>query len=213
MKIAQGITPSPFVNTYLYFQQPASFDTIVIDPKSNRHPQTGIIFLHGYMGNVTAQCWEIAQAVSKYGAMTVCPSTGWQGEWWGPAGEQILRSTFSYLRQQGIQKIYLGGFSNGGFGIGRLVSKLGNEHGLSGLFFIDGIYDGASIRATGLPVLIIQGLQDERMPATEARRIAATIGDSGTYVELNSDHFLIMKQPGLVQDALTAWLENQASDQ
>ena len=106
----------------------------------------------------------------------------------------------------------MGGFSNGGFGIGRLVSKLGNEPELSGLFFIDGIYDGAGLRSTGLPILIIQGLQDERMPATEARRIAAVIGDSGTYVELNSDHFLIMKQPGLVQEVLSAWLENQGSN-
>ena len=212
MRAAQGIVPSPFVSTYLNFQQPDSFDAVVIEPEINRHPEIGVIFLHGFMGNVTAQCWEIAQAVGKFGAVTVCPSTGWKGEWWQPQGESILRETFSYLREQGIQKFYLGGFSNGGFGISRLVSKLGNEDGLSGLFFIDGIYDGESIKESGLPVLVIQGTQDERMPAAVARQIADVIGDAGTYAELPGDHFLIMKQPALVQNVIVAWLEDHIAD-
>jgi pimeloyl-ACP methyl ester carboxylesterase len=208
MRETQGTFPSPFVNTYLSFQHPISFDAVIIEPEINRHPEIGVIFLHGFMGNVTAQCWEIAQAVSRVGAVTVCPSTGWRGEWWQPEGEAILRSTFDYLRKQGVQKFYLGGFSNGSFGISRLVSKLGDEAGLSGLFFIDGIYNGTGIREIDLPILIIQGTQDERMPASEARQIAEAIGDSGTYVELDSDHFLIMKQPDAVQDALANWLED-----
>jgi alpha/beta superfamily hydrolase len=107
----------------------------------------------------------------------------------------------------------LGGFSNGGFSISRLASQLGNEQGLRGLFFIDGITDGAGIRETGLPVLIIQSIQDERVPVTGTRSIAETIGNSGTYVELDGDHFIIMKRPGLVQNAIVKWLERlEAND-
>jgi len=208
MRAKVGIFPSPFASTYLNFQQPSTFDAIAIEPENKRHPEIGVVFLHGYMGNVTVQCWEIAQAVSKLGAVTICPSTGWRGEWWQPQGQAILQSTFRYLREQGIQRFYLGGFSNGGFGISRLASQLENEEDLIGLFFIDGIYDGASIRDTGLPVLIIQGAQDERMPVIEARRIAEIIGESGTYAELAGDHFLIMKQPDLVQNVLAEWLED-----
>jgi pimeloyl-ACP methyl ester carboxylesterase len=105
----------------------------------------------------------------------------------------------------------LGGFSNGGFSMNRLASQLGNEKGLHGLFFIDGIYDGVSIRETGLPVLIIQGTQDERVLAPEVRMIAGEIGDLATYVELKGDHFLIVKQPDLVQNAIQTWLEDHAS--
>ena len=210
MRAKVGIFPSPFASTYLNFQQPSTFDAIAIEPENKRHPELGVVFLHGYMGNIIAQCWEIAQAVSRFGSVTVCPSTGWRGEWWQPQGRAILQATFRYLREQGIQRFYLGGFSNGGFGISRLASQLKNENGISGLFFIDGIYDGASIKDTGLPVLIIQGAQDERMPVAEARQIAEIIGESGTYVELASDHFLIMKQPDLVQNAIAAWLETQS---
>jgi pimeloyl-ACP methyl ester carboxylesterase len=212
LRTRQGIFPSPFMDTYLNLQRPAAFDAILIEPENNRHPRVAVVFLHGFMGNVTAQCWEIARAVDRFGALTVCPSAGWQGEWRKPQGEAILRATFSYLREQGFQQFYLGGFSNGGFGISSLASRLGNEEGLLGLFFIDGISDGAGIVSLGLPVLILQGAEDERMPAPAARRTAEIIGNLGTYVELDSDHFVIMKRPHLVQSALAEWLKIHAAD-
>lgn len=205
----QGIFPSPIVNTYLDLQQPDHFDAIVIQPESKAQPQFAVIFLHGYMGNVTAQCWEIAQAVARLGAVTVCPSTEWRGEWWQPEGQAILQSTFEHLRSQGIHKFYLGGFSNGAFSIGHLAPQLADEKDLNGLIFIDGFINGASIRELGLPVLIIQGVQDERVSVEAARQFAEDVGVLGTYVEINSDHFVIMKEPGLVQSALAAWLEDQ----
>jgi pimeloyl-ACP methyl ester carboxylesterase len=65
------------------------------------------------------------------------------------------------------------------------------------------------VRATGLPVLVIQGTNDERIPVESARQFAAEIGERATYVELEADHFLIMKQPQQVQEAIRAWLEDQ----
>jgi pimeloyl-ACP methyl ester carboxylesterase len=202
-----GIFASPVISTYLNLEQPGHFDAVIIKTGTGEPPKFGLVFLHGYMGNVAAQCWKIAQAVSPLGGMTVCPSTEWRGEWWQPNGQAILKSTFAYLRGQGIQKFYLGGFSNGGFSIGRLAPQLGSEPGLGGLIFIDGVYDGASIKETGLPVLIIEGLQDERVPVVAVRPIAEQIGESVTYSEIEGDHFLIMKHPAAVQSAITNWLE------
>lgn len=213
MRRQQSVFASPFLGTYLNQQRAKSFDAVFIGPETMRHPDTAVIFLHGYMGNVTAQCWEIAQAVAQFGSLTVCPSTDWTGAWWEPEGQAILKATFQYLRGQGIQRFYLGGFSNGGFSISRLVSQVSKEEGLRGLIFIDGISDGASIKAAGLPVLIIQGVQDERVPATAVRPIAETIGELGTYIELDGDHFIIMKNPKPVQDAIAGWLQNQEASQ
>jgi pimeloyl-ACP methyl ester carboxylesterase len=200
---------SPVLSTYLNLQQPAAFDTVIIEPTTPRNGEIAIIFLHGYMGNVTAQCWEIAQAAAKIGAITVCPSTDWKGQWWQSEGEAILQATFHYLRAEGREKFYVGGFSNGGFGLSRLVAKLKEEAGLAGLFFVNGVTDGTSIKETGLPALIIQGTQDERVPAAQIRPIAESIGDQATYVELEGDHFMIIKQPARVQEALAAWLESR----
>jgi pimeloyl-ACP methyl ester carboxylesterase len=208
LKGIRRVFPSPVISTYLNLQAPDAFDAIVIKPDVALHPDTAVIFLHGYMGSVTAQCWEVAGAVGEFGAVTVCPATEWRGRWREPAGAAILKATVQYLRQQRIEKFYLGGYSNGGYGISMLVSEISREDGLKGLFFIDGIDNGAGIRDTGLPALIIQAAQDERVSTEWVRQTAEIIGDQGTYVEVDGDHFMIMKQPEYVQRALRDWLES-----
>jgi pimeloyl-ACP methyl ester carboxylesterase len=99
-------------------------------------------------------------------------------------------------------------FSNGGFGPSRIASQFEDEKGLSGLFFIDGFTNGTAIKEIGLPVLIIQGTLDERVPPSIGRQFAADMGNTGTYAEIVSDHFLIMKQSNQVQDVLAEWLED-----
>lgn len=212
MRQKQGIIPSPVINTYINLQSPKAFDTVVIEPEENRSPDVGIIFLHGYMGNVTAQCWEIAQAAIQVGVMTVCPSADWQGRWWQPGGNAILESTLKYLIGQGINKIYLGGFSNGGFGISRLATQLTNKEELVGIFLIDGFSNSAEVAVIGVPVLVIQGKSDERVPVSVGRQFASEVGEFGTYIEMEGDHFLIMKQPIQIQNAITSWLKAQMGD-
>lgn len=212
MRATQRVFSSPFVSTYLGLESSAHFDAVVIEPETNPPSAFALVFLHGYMGNVTAQCWEIAQAVKNFGAVTACPSTGWRGDWWQSQGQAILQATFEYLREQGIQKFYLGGFSNGGISIGRLVPQLKKEKGLSGLILIDGFDNSEGLKEMGLPILVLQGAQDERVPATYGHQIAEEIGDLGSYVEVDGDHFLIMKQPLLVQNAIEKWLEKREAD-
>ena len=211
IRATQRVFSSPFVSTYLNLERSTHFDAIIIEPETNQPPEYALVFLHGYMGNVTAQCWEIAQAVNSFKALTVCPSTGWRGDWWQPQGQAILRSTLEYLKKQGIQKFYLAGFSNGGISLGRLAAQLKDENGLRGLILIDGFDNSAGIRELGLPVLLLEGLQDQRIPPAYAHQFAEEIGDLSTYVELNGDHFLIMKQPISVQNAITKWLEIEES--
>jgi pimeloyl-ACP methyl ester carboxylesterase len=205
----EGMYPSPVISTYLNLQQPSHFDVVIIEPEETA--SFGVVFLHGYMGNVTAQCWEIAQAVKPIGGVTICPSTEWTGQWWQPDGQAIIQSTIEYLRAQGIERFYVGGFSNGGFSIGRLAAQWKQTPGLNGLIFIDGFMNGTNVREIGLPVLIIEGAQDERVGVATARQFSAEVGDIGTYVEVEGDHFLIIKQPEEVQRAVAEWLEEQES--
>jgi len=208
----KGVTASPILSTYLGFQKPTAFDAMVIEPMVEHPSPFGVVFLHGFMGNVAIQCWQIAQAISKLGAVTVCPSTSWIGDWWTPDGKTTIQTTMSYLRGRGIERLYLGGYSNGGNGIGSLISELTTEPGLRGLFFISGMRNGIGVGETHLPVLVIQGSEDERMPVEAARRFVSDVGKQATYVELKADHFLIMKQPQPVQAAISRWVEAQESD-
>ena|GEM_PF-1030932 len=211
LRTIQSVFPSPFASTYLNFEKPIGFDAIVIEPEEQT-PKFGLVFLHGYMGNVMIQCWRIAQAVEKLGGLTICPSTDWTGAWWGTSGQAMVRATFHFLHERGIQMIYFGGFSNGSLGTSRLAPSLAREDDrLSGLILIAGVTNARDIQKTGLPVLVIQGTQDQRMPVANAQQFTEEVGELATYVEIESDHFLIMKQPALVQEASTTWLEDRES--
>lgn len=203
---------SPVLSTYLFLQRPGAFDAVVVEPEGEAAPTAGVVFLHGFMGNVTLQCWEIAQAARAVGMLTVCPSTGWIGDWWRPGGAATVRATLDYMRDQGIERLYVGGFSNGGVGLSRRVSEAAAEPDVRGLFFIAGVTEAQAIRDTGLPVLILQGAGDERMRAEPAWVAAGVIGDAATYVEIEADHFLIVKEAEAVEEALGGWLGDLDKD-
>jgi predicted esterase len=197
------MTPlSPFLLTYLNQQHPDAFDAVIAEPAGDTPPKRAIIFLHGYGGNFTLQCWLVAHAGERIGALTICPSIGPSGDWWNPSGEATLRQTLSYLQQRGIARVYLAGLSNGGIGASRLAQRF--EADLAGLILISGADPDAPI--THLPVLVVQGSADERIPQRVAQRYAAAVGAPCTYVLLEGDHFVLLKHAEQVQAAITQWI-------
>ena len=119
-----GVTPlSPFLTTYLNQQRPNEFDVVIAEPTSETLPRSGIIFLHGYGGNFTLQCWLIAEAGNRRGMVTLCPSTAPGGRWWNAHATSILEETITYLHQRGVERIYLAGLSNGGIGASQLAQR------------------------------------------------------------------------------------------
>jgi pimeloyl-ACP methyl ester carboxylesterase len=203
---AQGVTPlSPFMVTYANQQSPEMFDVVLAEPSAAQLPAHGIIFIHGFGGNFTLQCWLIAQAGERTGAVTVCPSLGPTGDWWSPQGAAILRETLAYLRGRGIEHIYLVGLSNGGIGASHLAQQFEAE--LAGLVLISGADPDAPI--TGLPVLVVQSRDDRRIPAGVSERYAALAGNAATYQLFEGDHFLLLKQADQVQAVIAGWIKGR----
>jgi pimeloyl-ACP methyl ester carboxylesterase len=202
----QGVTPlSPFLMTYLNQQHPDAFDALIAEPGGNTPPKRGIVFLHGYGGNFTLQCWLMAHAADRIGALTICPSTGPAGDWWSASGQAILQQTLSYLRQRGIERIYLAGLSNGGMGVSRLAHRF--EPDLAGLILISGADPDAPI--TKLPVLVVQGKADERVPSSMVERYATAAGTASTYLLVEGDHFVLLRRAEQVQSAIADWVMGQ----
>jgi len=207
MKV-QEVTPlSPFLTTYLNQQHPKEFDIVIAEPTSGRPPRTGIIFLHGFGGNFTVQCWLIATAGVPIDAITVCPSTDPSGAWWNSKGQSILQETFLYLQQRGIEQVYLAGLSNGAIGASRLAVQY--EQKLKGLILISGADPGAT--KTGLPVLLLHGKDDERIPAAMIEQYASAARPNAAYHLFEGDHFLLLKQADQVQEVMIDWLRQQES--
>ena len=196
---------SPFLTTYLNRQYPDEFDVVIAEPRLGVPAKRGILFLHGFGGNFTVQCWLIARAANELDALTVCPSTRLNGDWWSPAGEAILQETLIYLQQRGIERIYLAGLSNGAIGASRLAEKF--ESRLAGLILISGADPGAKI--TDLPVLVLHGKYDERIPVAMMERYVSAAGPHVTYHLFEGDHFLLLKQADEVQEVILNWLTQQ----
>jgi dienelactone hydrolase len=202
----QGATPlSPFLTTYLNQQHPNEFDAIIAEPDSVTSPKSGIIFLHGFGGNFTVQCWLIARAGYQIDAITVCPSTSASGAWWNSQGQSILQETLTYLRQRSVERIYLAGLSNGGIGASRLADQFKND--FVGLILISGADPNATI--TEMPVLVLHGKHDERIPVSVMGQYASTTGPKATYHLFDGDHFLLLKQADQVQNVIVDWLRDQ----
>src|SRR5215472_11626073 len=110
MRASEGTTPSPVLDTLLGRQSAEAFDTIVIEPHG-RPAKAAIVFLHGYAGSFTLECWMMAEAARAIDAVTVCPATGFDGKWWTPEGERTLRATLAYVATRGVGRVYLAGLS------------------------------------------------------------------------------------------------------
>ncbi|HEX2906453.1 MAG TPA: hypothetical protein VHO69_06300, partial [Phototrophicaceae bacterium] len=202
MAKVEPAAPSPFLRTYLNQQRPDAFDAVVIEP-DNPTTHTGIIFLHGFTGNFTMPCWLFAQAARAAAGITVCPSVDWRGYWWTAAGKTTLRATIAYLHRRGVNRIYLAGLSNGAVGASKLADELTDD--LAGLILISGA--SANAQDSGLPVLVLAGQNDERMPSDLLRTYADHLGTQATFVELPADHFMLVKNYDEVEKHITAWLQ------
>jgi dienelactone hydrolase len=199
---------SPFLSTALAQQQPDLFDTIVVAPPATATSRTGVIFLHGFGGNFTMQCWLFAHSIQRSGIITFCPSVSWRGDWWTDQGKTTVLRVIDYLRHRGIERIYLAGLSNGGLGVSRLAPQLSTQ--LDGLILISGADPDAAIPP--LPMLIIQGTHDERMPASLGQRYADAAGSQATIHILEGDHFLLAKRADVVQQIIADWFARQETD-
>jgi pimeloyl-ACP methyl ester carboxylesterase len=203
MREDEATTLSPFLSTSLGGQQPAAFDALIAEPPATS--PVGVIFLHGYGGNFAMQCWLVARPALRIGAVTLCPSTGVRGDWWTESGERILRQSIEELHRRGVERIYLAGLSNGGVGACRLAPKLQAQ--LAGMILISGA--DPDVPPPALPVLVIHGAQDERMPLPVLQQYAAATGPNGSAYIVEGDHFVLLKQAEALQQVIADWLVRQ----
>ena len=62
---------------------------------------------------------------------------------------------------------------------------------------------------TDLPVLLLHGKDDERIPVSVMEGYASAAGAQASYHLFESDHFLLLKQADQVQQVMIDWLRQQ----
>ena len=208
MRRDDAFSPSPVVDTFFGRQVPSAFDTLVIEPRAEPKPgvpmKFGVVFLHGFAGSYTLECWLVASAARAIGAVTVCPATDFSGHWRGDTGERILRATLDYLQSRGIKRIFLAGLSNGAMGASALAPRFVSS--LEGLILISGA--PASGGNAGLPTLVVHGSQDTVTPVEAARAFAERT--HATYAGFDGGHFVLLVRRAETREAIVSWLMRQA---
>ncbi len=194
--------PSPIVMTTLQLQKAGAFDTIEIPaPSSDSH--SAVLFLHGFGGNFTLQCWAVAQASRRANAATFCPSTRLYGDWWRGDGPQIARNMLAELRARGFDQIVLAGLSNGGVGASRIAQQVNDK--IVGLLLISGASPEAA--PAGVPTVAFEGARDTMMSPSVVRQYAENTG--ATYVEVDGTHFLLLEKLDDMTLKMAAWLSKR----
>jgi hypothetical protein len=200
-------SPSPVLDTFLGRQTPGAFDALVIEPRAEPKPSVpmkfGVIFLHGYAGSFTLECWLVARAAREIGAVTVCPATDFSGHWQGESGGRILRASLDYLQSRGIKRVFLAGLSNGAIGASALAPRFSPS--LEGLILLSGA--PAAGGNGGLATLVLHGEHDTMTPATSA--IAFAQRHHTTYVSLDGGHFVLLTRRAEAREAIVNWLMHQ----
>lgn len=199
MEDEEGSTPSPVVRTLLGLQTKTTYDVIEA-PAALPRATDAVLFLHGYGGNFTLQCWAIAKAAKLANATTFCPSTRLSGDWWQADGPAIVTDMIAKLRARGFDRIVLAGLSNGGIGASRLAASYKKD--IVGLLLISGAAPDAG--PSGVPTLVFQGSRDTMMPPSHVRSYADKTG--ATYVELDGTHFLLLEKLDEMTNAMGEWL-------
>jgi len=208
MRWDDAVSPSPVIDTLLGRQSAAAFDTLVIEPRGESRASVpikfGVVFLHGFGGSTTLECWLVASAARAIGALTACPASDFTGRWRGESGEKILRATLDYLHGRGIKRVFLAGLSNGAVGATALAPSLASS--LEGLILISGA--PASGETAGLPTLVVHGLQDAVTPVEAARSFVARTHAS--FAGFDGGHFVLLVRRSEVRETIVNWLMHQA---
>jgi len=202
-----AVFPSPVLDTLFGRQAPAAFDTLVIEPRAQPKPgvpmKFGVVFLHGYAGSFTLECWLMARAAREIGALTVCPATDYSGRWPNEAGLRIVRAALAYLRSRGIERVFLAGLSNGAAGALGLLPQVASS--FQGVILISGAPAAGDVGE--VPTLVVHGSVDTMTPAPAARAFAERV--KATYAEFDGGHFVWLTRPRDTREAIVDWLMRQ----
>ena len=201
MRSDLGLTPSPVFDNLLGRQSPAAFDAMVVARQRDAAPpRSAVVFLHGYAGSFTLECWLVARAADAIGAITVCPATGFSGRWSDRDGERTLRATLDFLRARNIRRVYLAGLSNGAAGAAALAPRFAGS--LAGLILISGA--PASGAAAGVPALVVHGDRDPMASAGGARSYVTQ--HHARYAGFDAGHFVLLTHRKEARAAIAGWL-------
>lgn len=188
---------TPLFGTLLFDQSAENFD--VLHYRLDE-PRGTLIFLHGYGGNISAICWEVAQSAKAAGYDTLCPSMRTRADWGSPRGGEILRAVLEELEPfEG--PVVLAGLSAGAHGASILAPRFRRQ--IDGLVLISGAAQRAG--RAGVPTLVVYGQHDEMFSPRVIRGYIHRTQARG--VAMDAGHFIVLSERARVRMEVTMFLD------
>jgi pimeloyl-ACP methyl ester carboxylesterase len=177
-----------------------------------------LVFLHGWGGPFQGYQWVFRRFAEQQGYAVVAPSFG-MGWWRQDAAMPTVARTLEWIDQQPEldgQRVILAGLSNGGPGVSRAASAFPDRW--QGVVFLSAVMEedrlfelGEAMAARDVPMLVITGDAERRIPIAYTRACAQSLGMVHDRVQLEvyegEDHFLLFSQPDEVMQRLGGWVE------
>ena len=190
-----------------------------VDPHK---PTPALVFLHGFGGNFKAYTWILSQVAEELGYVLICPTYG-AGFWDARHSPEVVSRAVRDVAKTvalDMKQIHLAGLSNGGLGVGHVASAGLSGEAFRSLIFISPVFDEKAITCTGFrircrqkPVLVITGMQDDRVPALYVQDNVGIMKSEGvdvtTHLVPNADHFLFFSHRQEMTQKIVEWLQKQ----
>ncbi|MCW8131270.1 MAG: prolyl oligopeptidase family serine peptidase [Planctomycetota bacterium] len=175
-----------------------------------------LVFLHGSGGPFKAYLRVLEGLAVERRCVVVCPSFGFGN--WGKGGAEAVERARAWAAANlpvDANRVTLMGLSNGGIGVLRTLAR--DPKPYARVILVSAVADGSALKdlsergaLRGLPILIVTGREDNRVPLSYVMDYAAALRAGGAALETNvfedQDHFLVFQKRAEFQRAISAWL-------
>ncbi len=178
-----------------------------------------VLFVHGSAGPFRSYQHVLAP-LTECGIDVVSPTFGF-GNWSREGGTETLVETVEWIRSQPRYRdrsIVLAGLSNGGLGASRAAAAMPNE--FAAVVYISAVLTASDAAAVArecppdLPVFVVHGTQDRRIPTKWLMSSAGVLEEAGFEVHTtlvpDEDHFLLFSQAAPILEVIRTAVDASA---
>jgi alpha-beta hydrolase superfamily lysophospholipase len=199
---------------------PAIGHYVAIVPRREEGRSGGfVVFLHGGAGNFSSLWYALAPLARDHGHTLLCPSFRF-GNWHEEGGVETIQRTIKQARSRFVPtppRQVIVALSDAGPGAMRFVEKQPTL--VKAVILLSARFDSQELArgASGgvwrdVPVLLVHGADDRRIPVRQARDAAGVLREAGADVTLlvleGEDHSLFFSQRPRVLREIAVWLRD-----
>ncbi len=173
-------------------------------------PKQALVFLHGSGGNFLPYAHLMQRVADETRTLVIVPSYG-VGNWHN-GGNAITNELREMLRERGIDRVFIGGLSNGGRGVTQALRAAPTPW--AGAIFVSAVIErdvvDTSEGVADKPILFVHGAADDRVAIDVAANAVDAYAGKGAVVTRvvasGEDHFFWFHDPARIEAALIAFL-------